>query len=137
MPTRSSRDYHFGEASITMSFNTEKPSTYMDPNLLTILEDIRAQLNNLGQRMDRIENDRRDGDCQSSLRREDRVYRNHDRREDDDQYLNNIKLDVSNFNGRLDSQYYLDWVMSLERYFKWYEMFQKRRIRFTAMKLVG
>jgi len=71
MPTRSSRDYHFGEASITMSFNTEKPSTYMDPNLLTILEDIRAQLNNLGQRMDRIENDRRDGDCQSSLRRED------------------------------------------------------------------
>jgi len=65
------------------------------------------------------------------------VFRNHDRREDDDQYLNNIKLDVSNFNGRLDSQYYLDWVMSLERYFKWYGMFQKRRIRFTAMKLVG
>ena len=51
--------------------------------------------------------------------------------------LKNIKLDVSNFDGRWDSQYYLDWIMSLERYFKWYEMSQERRIRFTAMKLVG
>ena len=39
--------------------------------------------------------------------------------------------------GRLDSQYYLDWVMSLERYFKWYGMSQERRVRFAAMKLVG
>ena len=27
--------------------------------------------------------------------------------------------------------------MSLERYFKWYEMSQERRVRFAAMKLVG
>ena len=40
----------------------------MDPNLLTILEDIKNQLNNLGQRMDRIENDCRDEDRQSSPR---------------------------------------------------------------------
>ena len=46
-------------------------------------------------------------------------------------------MDVSNFDGRLDPQYYLDWVMSLERYFKWYEMSQERRVRFAAMKLVG
>jgi len=46
-------------------------------------------------------------------------------------------LDVSNFGGRLDPQYYLDWVMSLEHYFKWYEMSQERRVRFAAMKLVG
>ena len=57
--------------------------------------------------------------------------------EDDDRYLKNIKLDVSNFDNRLDSQYYLDWVMSIERYFKWYETSQERRVCFAAMKLVG
>ena len=36
------------------------------------------------------------------------VPRNHDRHEDDDRYLKNIKLDVSNFDDRLDPQYYLD-----------------------------
>ena len=39
----------------------------------------------LGQRMDLIENGRL---------------------KDDDQYIKNIKLDVSNFNGRLNPQYY-------------------------------
>ena len=53
--TRSGRDYHFAEASVTISSNPENPSTFMDPNLLTILEDIKTQLNNLGQRMDMIE----------------------------------------------------------------------------------
>ena len=72
MPTRSGRDYHFGEASVTMSSNPETSSTSMNPNLLTILEDIKAQLNNLGQRMDMIENDRCDGDRQPNQRREDK-----------------------------------------------------------------
>jgi len=44
---------------------------------------------------------------------------------------------VGRVNGRLDPQYYLDWVTSLERYFKWHEMSQERRIRFAAMKLMG
>jgi len=44
---------------------------------------------------------------------------------------------MSNFDSHLDPQYYLNWVMSLDRYFKYYEMSQEQRIRFTAMKLVG
>jgi len=90
----------------------------MDSNLLAILEDTRGQLSTLNQRMDRIENDHRNEDHQSNPCRENRVPRNHDRLEDDDQYLKNIELDVSNFGGHLDPQYYLDWVMSLERHFK-------------------
>ena len=95
MPTRSGRDYHFGEVSVTMSSNPDTSSTFLNLNLLTILEDIKAQLNNLGQRMDRIENDRRDGHRQFNPRREDRVTRNHDCHEDDGRYLKNIKLDES------------------------------------------
>ena len=108
MPTRSDRDYHFSEASVIMSSNSETSSTSMNPNLLTILENIKTQLNNLSQRMDRIKNDRRDGDRQSSSHGEDKVPRNHDRHEDGDRYLKNIKLNTSNFDGRLYPRYHLD-----------------------------
>ena len=62
---------------------------------------------------------------------------NYNRYGEDERYLKNIKVNVSNFDGCLDPQYYLDWVMTLERYFKWYELSQERRVRFAAMKLVG
>ena len=48
MPTRSGKDYHFGEVNINMSSNLETSSMSMNPNLPTILEDIKAQLSNLG-----------------------------------------------------------------------------------------
>jgi len=77
-----------------------------------------ALLNTLGQRTDKIKNDYcdhgRSGHHQHNhalkieplgtviaLRRMIR-------------YLKNIKLEMSNFDGRLDLQYYLDWIMSLE-----------------------
>jgi len=62
---------------------------------------------------------------------------NYNRYNENERYLKNIKVDVLNFDGRSDPQYYLDWVMSLERYFKWYEISQEWQIHFTAMKLVG
>ena len=82
MPTRSGRDYHFGEVNVTMSSNPKTSSTSMNPSLLTFLEGIKAQLNNLSQRMNMIENDRRGGRRQPSPHREDRVPRNYDRHED-------------------------------------------------------
>ena len=72
MPTRSGSDYHFGEASVTMSSNPETSNTSMNPNLLLILEDIKAQLNNLGQIMNLIENDHRDRHRQPSPHWEDK-----------------------------------------------------------------
>ena len=65
----------------------------------------------------------------NKLRREDKTPRNPDRFEDDDCCLRSIKLEVSNFDNRLNPQYYLDWIISLERYFKWYEISQKWHIR--------
>ena len=79
----------------------------------------------------------RNGERQVNNRREERMNMNYNRYDEDEQYLKNIKVDVSNFDGRLDPQYYLDWVLSLDRYFKWYEMSQERQVRFAAMKLVG
>jgi len=91
--------------------------------------------------MDRLEVERHDGGCkeerQLNNRGEERINRNYNRYDENERYLKSIKVDVWNFDGRLDPQYFLDWVMSLERYFKWYEMSQERRVCFTAMKLVG
>ena len=49
LPTRSSREYHLGEISDTMSSNTmssnsEKPNMSLDPNFLAFFEDIRGQV---------------------------------------------------------------------------------------------
>jgi len=95
MPTRSSKEYHLGETSDTLSFNTtssnpEKPNTSLNPRLLAILEDIRGQVAKLGQMMDRTENERRDRDRNEDRQptsREDRINRNYDRYEDDECYL--------------------------------------------------
>ena len=122
-------------------YNSEKPNTDMDPNasssgitssidymtleIFKTLKEIKAQMNTLGQRMDRLEVEHHDGSRNEERqlnnrdnRREERINRNYNRYDEDERYMKNIKVDVSNFDGRLDPQYYLDWVMSLERYFK-------------------
>jgi len=122
------------------SSDITSPTDYMTLEILKTLEEIKAQMNTLGQRMDRLEVERHDGarneEHQFNNRREDRINMNYNRYDEDERYLN-IKVDVSNFDGRLNPQYYLDWVMSLERYFKWYEMSQEWRVRFAVVKLVG
>ena len=72
MPMRSGREFHLGKISDTLSSNTmssksEKLNTFLDLTLLAILEDIRGQVANLGQRLDRIENERRDRDRRGCL----------------------------------------------------------------------
>jgi len=72
-------------------------------------------MNTLGQRMNVLDVERRDRGRNRQLNQcqEKRINRNYDQYDDDERYLKNIKLDVSNFDGHLDPQYYLDWVMSL------------------------
>jgi len=52
MPTRSGMKYQLGEISNTMSPNTmssnpEKPNTFLHPNHIAILKDIRGQVASL------------------------------------------------------------------------------------------
>ena len=49
----------------------------------------------------------------------------------------NIKLEVPTFDSQLDPQIFLDWISDIDHYFDWYDMSDKRRIRFVKMKLVG
>ena len=44
-------------------------------------------------------------------------------------------MDVPTFDGRLDSQHFLDWIQQLDKYFTWYNFTQLRKVKFAAMKL--
>ena len=53
----------------------------------------------------------------------------------DAQYIKSIKVDAPSFDGRLDPRVYIDWQLTMDRYFCWHDMFESRKIRFAVMKL--
>ena len=116
MRTRSGRVYDLVEPNTDMNPNASSsgitsPIDYMTLEILKTLEEIKAQMNALGQRMDRLELERHDDSHNEERQlnnREERINRNYSRYDEDERYLKNIKVDVSNFDGRLDPQYYLD-----------------------------
>ena len=55
----------------------------------------------------------------------------------DEQYLKSIRLDVHTFDGRLDFQFFLDWLQDMHKYVTWYLFFEPRIVRFAAMKLTS
>ena len=58
----------------------------------------------------------------------------------DAQYIKSIKVDAPSFDGRFDPQVYINWQLAMDRYFRWHNMFESRKIRkirFAVMKLTG
>ena len=47
------------------------------------------------------------------------------------------KPEVSVFDGSLDPKKYMDWEVSLDEYFEWFQLPEGRRIQFAQMKLAG
>ena len=41
------------------------------------------------------------------------------------------------FDGRLDPQFFLDWIQPFDKYFIWYDLTVPRKIKFVATKLTG
>lgn len=48
-----------------------------------------------------------------------------------------MKVDVPDFDGRLNPTTFADWLSAIEEYFDWYDMSDERRVRFAKMKLVS
>ena len=48
-----------------------------------------------------------------------------------------IKLDIVDFNGDSNPEVFLDWLHSLESYFKWHQLAEERKISFAEAKLKG
>ena len=54
----------------------------------------------------------------------------------DDRAHRRIKLEASTFDGKLDPKAYVDWEGEMDQFFKWYDMNEERKCRFTKLKLV-
>ncbi|KAF7144488.1 hypothetical protein RHSIM_Rhsim04G0004700 [Rhododendron simsii] len=48
-----------------------------------------------------------------------------------------IKMEVPDFEGKVNPTLFHDWLASIEEYFDWYDMADDRLVRFAKMKLVG
>ena len=48
-----------------------------------------------------------------------------------------IKMEVPDFEGRVDPTAFSDWIASIKEYFDWYNMSDEQIFRFAKMKLVG
>ena len=48
-----------------------------------------------------------------------------------------VRMEVPNFEGKVDATQFVDWLAVIEEYFNWYDMMDDRRVRFAKMKLVG
>ncbi|PKU78260.1 hypothetical protein MA16_Dca025557 [Dendrobium catenatum] len=58
-------------------------------------------------------------------------------RDNDAQLLKNIRIDAPTYDGTLDPQVFLDWLKSMDSYFKWYNISEVKKVRFAEMKLTG
>ena len=63
------------------------------------------------------------------------LYQRHSEHDPDSQYLKNIKINVNNFDGRHDSQNFLNWTQ-LDKYFTWYDLTEPKKVKFVAMTLL-
>ncbi|WJZ84476.1 hypothetical protein VitviT2T_004079 [Vitis vinifera] len=48
-----------------------------------------------------------------------------------------VRMEVPDFEGKVDATQFVDWLAVIEEYFNWYDMMDDRRVRFAKMKLVG
>ena len=53
----------------------------------------------------------------------------------DAQYIKSVKVDAPSFDEHLDPQVYIDWQLAIDRYFRWHDMSESRKIRLAVMKL--
>ena len=55
----------------------------------------------------------------------------------DDQFLKSIKIDIPNFDGCHDPQFFINWTLQLDKYFTWYDLTEPKKVKFAVMKLAS
>lgn len=48
-----------------------------------------------------------------------------------------VRMEVHDFEGKVDATQFFDWLAIIEEYFDWYHMIDDQRVRFAKMKPVG
>ena len=104
----------------------------MDQQLQEVRDQVDVNCRDLAARLDRLETNRwivkeeknsRNG-SRSPRRERAQPYNTADA---DAQYIKSVKVDAP-FDGRLDPQVYIDRQLDMDRYFRWHDMFESRKI---------
>jgi len=61
--------------------------------------------------------------------------RNQNRRQRNWDYR--IKIDVHNFEGKLQPEQFIEWVEKIDQFFEWKEIPDNRKVKFASLKLTG
>ena len=149
MLTRSDRTFSIGEnySPIDHILNDRLNILIvgMDQRLWEFKDQGNTNCKDLATRLDKLEiNRRRISDpleenkprdnSRSSWCRRAQPYNTEDT---DAQYIKSVKVDAHSFDGHLDPQAYINWQLAMNRYFRWHDMSESKKIWFAMMKLTG
>ena len=149
MPTRSGRIFSVEETSAPMDPNFQDTVNTiidkmrkMDQQLQEVRDQVDVNYKDLATRLDRLEANRRRATEEENSRNDSRSPRREQvppcyTADADAQYIKSVKVDAPSFDGCLDHQVYIDWQLAMDRYFRWHDISEFRKIRFAMMKLTG
>jgi len=112
----------------------------MNQQLQEIRDQVDVNCRDLAARLDRLKTNRRITTEKENSRNGSRSPRlervqPYNTADVDAQYIKSVKVDAPSFDGRLDPQVYIDWQLAMNRYFRWHDMSELRKIRLVVMKL--
>jgi hypothetical protein len=108
----------------------------LDAKLAEMKADLQQQVNDLSTSVGnvltrQIQVERRVNENPREEYREEEVYSNHTRHEDDDRGL---KLEIPEFDGKHDPDVFLEWLRSVERIFEYKEYTDAKKYKLTTLK---
>ena len=111
----------------------------MDRQLQEVSDQVDVNYRDLATRIDRLKTHRRRTTEEENSRNGSRSPRREQVQpyytaDTDAQYIKSVKVDAPSFDGRLDPQVYIDWQLAIDRYFRWHDMSESRKIRLAVMK---
>ena len=114
----------------------------MDQQLQEVRDQVDVNCRDLATRSGRLETNRRRITEEENSRNGSRSPRRepvqpYHTADADTQYIKSVKVDAPSFDRCLDPQVYIDWQLAMDRYFRWHDMSESRKIRLAVMKLTG
>jgi len=137
MPTRSGRPYMLGESSKSHTASTD---SYQ---IASLFAEINAKLDIIKifkERQTKVEVTHEPPESPTGDQtppKNNRCNNTDNSPNSDAQYLKSIKIDVPDFDGHHDPQFFIDWTLQLDKYFTWYKLTGPRKVKYVAMKLSG
>jgi len=123
------------EQALREKAEIEAQVKYLQTQLGQLLEEKRKwnrSPNSSHTRVDSDESEREENNIQGNSSEEDTIRRPRRRREGN---FGDFKVDIPEFEGQLDPDYFLDWLQTDERVFEYKDILDDKKVKLVALKL--